>query len=968
MKTSQHQSNQLESINFLDLISTLCLLETEEIASIEDLDSFLHARIFPGLAPLSAAMYFPAAPFEGFHALTIKPGLPSSILSKEPLFEDFHTHQQVRFFNADVDIPPFLAETDKVAHAFLPIYKNEDLQAILYLGSREREAFPESFIAGVQTLTQLIGSHLRRIDRISSSQQATTGNEASEYLQQALYDISTQAHLAVGEEELYRSLHRIIGRLLNARNFFIALSRQQDGEQYIKYVYYCDQFDAHMQGMEYKIDAGTKPSMAAYLLKTGQPVVLGPDVFDDFCHSKGIKPLGTKAYSLVGVPFYFDQFAGVVLVQSYDDVIYSNKDKDLLAYVARHIGAALSRKHAIDDMRKTNEIFSLFLRYSPEHIYIKEVKDGESRLLKASDAYGNLLNKTSAELIGKNMEEIFPAEFAAKTTADDWAVVRAGTPLQTEDLVDGRIFATTKFPIVQGEKTLLGGYSIDITERKRMEEALREKEQKYRIIFEKSPVAVISFDNEGTIVDFNDKFIEMMGSTREKLLGFNTARDSSPKMRETIKKALAGEIVAYEDTYTSITGGKTTFLRGLFSPVNPGEGPSEVIATLEDVTELKKHQREQQKIEKLESLGLLAGGIAHDFNNILTGILGNISFSRVLLVEDHPAHTPLDAAEKAARRAAELARQLLTFARGGEPKKNIASLPRLIGDSVSLMLRGSNVRAIVNAPESLHAVRVDEGQISQVLNNLIMNAAQAMPGGGCLTIDAANEFLPLNNPLGLASGTYIKLQVSDAGCGISPDNLVKIFDPYFSTKSSGTGLGLATAYSIIARHKGHIEVQSRLGQGTTFTLHLPSLGKSAQEFSAVADRTMARHHGGAILVMDDEELIRNIAAAMLSHLGYSVTSCKDGKEAVELYCNSLKRGKAFKAVILDLTIPGGIGGKEAAQHLLDLAPEAYLIVSSGYSNDPIMANYREFGFRGAIAKPYSIGEFEAIMQKITKGE
>lgn len=504
----------------------------------------------------------------------------------------------------------------------------------------------------------------------------------------------------------------------------------------------------------------------------------------------------------------------------------------------------------------------------------------------------------------------------------------------------------------------------DVPERQRAEEALRDSERRYRIIFERSPLALISFDSEGTIVDFNDKFVEMMGSSREKLLGINTARQSSPKMREAIKKALAGETATFEDLYTSITAGRTAYLRAKFSPVVPGRSPTDVIATLEDITELKRHEAEQHKLEKLESLGVLAGGIAHDFNNVLTGIMANISFAKLLIEPCHAAGKPLEEAEKATKRAAEISQQLLTFARGGEPNKKVISFQHLILESASLMLRGSNVKAVLNVPESLHSLIADEGQISQVLNNLILNAAQSMPGGGTLTVTANNIALSAGNSLGLPAGSYVKAELRDQGCGISPENLKRIFDPYFSTKAAGTGLGLASAFSIIQRHNGNISVNSTNGAGTVFTLYLPSIDISRAEHRQSASEKSGKGQRGTVLVMEDEEMIRDIVATMLNHLGYKAKTCASGEEAVELYLKAVAAGDPFRAVIMDLTIPGGMGGKQAAEQILASFPKARLIVSSGYSNDPVMANFKEFGFCGAIAKPYNVREFEQVLNSL----
>ncbi len=968
MNTNKNSSTLIQSKDFLQLIGKYCQGCSED-ATIEGFKTFLREQIFLDLGKVAVEIYFYRDIENSFvpehtsaqYPEKISTNVPLSIPGEGQLFENFRSNRLYRVFNSDSAAQPFISTTGNICHALFPIFMGERLTAILYVGSKELPVFPDDYLLGIQTLTMMIGSHLKSMDIISGLNKSTTILEDSDQLQQALYAISEQAHQVLSEEDLYRSLHNIVGRLLNARNFFIALRQKRDGEHYIKFAYYCDEFDSYLQGMEFKIDPADKLNMSGFIVQSGKPVLLGPKDFDEFCEVNNIQPLGTKAHSLVGAPFYLEHLAGVVLVQDYHTEVYTDKDKDLLVYVARHIGDALNRKKAIDDLREANKIFSLFLHYSPVHVYIKEVTAQGSRIVKVSENYRILPYRTSSELIGKSMSELFPADFAAKTIADDWQVVKSGLPLQTEDLLDGRTYSTIKFPIIHSGKSLLAGFSIDITERKKMEEELRENEQRYRIIFEKTPLAVISFDAEGTIVDFNEKFLEMMGSSREKLLGFNTARQSSPKMQETIKKALAGEIASFEGPYTSITGNKTTYLRGIFSPITPGHSPSAVIATLEDVTELKKHEKELQKIEKLESLGVLAGGIAHDFNNILTGIMGNISFLQVLIEQEHRAHKPLEEAAKASKRAAELAQQLLTFARGGEPNKKVVSLQRLTRDAVSLMLRGANVRAIVNIADSLDAIEADEGQISQVFNNLIINAAQAMPGGGTLTISADNVLLPGDNSYGLAAGTYIKWQLADVGYGISQDNLGKIFDPYFSTKPTGTGLGLATTYSIIQRHNGHIGVHSTTGEGTTFTIHLPSTGASGEECTPVAEPNNNVHKGGAVLIMDDEEMIRDIATAMLSHLGYAVTTCASGEEAIELYRASMQAETPYRAVIMDLTVPGGLGGKQAAEHILALYPYAYLIVSSGYSNDPIMSNYREYGFRGVIAKPYNISEFEQVL-------
>ncbi|KAB2888099.1 MAG: PAS domain S-box protein, partial [Desulfobulbaceae bacterium] len=535
------------------------------------------------------------------------------------------------------------------------------------------------------------------------------------------------------------------------------------------------------------------------------------------------------------------------------------------------------------------------------------------------------------------------------------------------EFADGRVFEHYSQP--QRIDTALVGrvWSFrDITARKQTEHELLESENKFRLTFSFSPDSVnINRLEDGLYVDVNDSFTRATGYTPEDVIGktsleINIWHDPADRQRLVEGIRETGIVENLEALFRKKDGSLVT---GLMSArVITLKGVPHIISITRDITERKKYEQEQLKIEKLESLGILAGGIAHDFNNILTGIMGNISLAKVFLDSSEKSYKPLVEAEKAARRAGELAHQLLTFARGGEPIKKVTSVHHLVSEAVSFVLRGSNVKGIIDIPESVHAIEADEGQMSQVFHNLIINATQAMPGGGTLTVAARNEHLAEHNSLLLASGPYIRLTFSDQGCGIEADTLKRIFDPYFTTKAAGIGLGLASVHSIVTRHGGHIGAHSVIGEGTSFTLHLPSIGKGYKEYQAeVVVQMSGGHRGGPILVMDDEETIREIASSILTHLGYQVTTCADGEEAIELYAKSVDSGSPFKTVIMDLTIPGGVGGKQAAERILSLYPAACLIVSSGYSNDPVMSNYREHGFSGAIAKPYNIDEVEQVL-------
>ncbi len=511
----------------------------------------------------------------------------------------------------------------------------------------------------------------------------------------------------------------------------------------------------------------------------------------------------------------------------------------------------------------------------------------------------------------------------------------------------------------------------DITDRKQIENALRESEDRFRLTFSFSPDAVsINRLEDGLYVAVNEGFTRITGYTQDDVAGKTSLELdvwNDPADRAQLVKGLR-EKGFYENLEARFRRKDGSLITGLMSArVISMNGEAHLISISRDITERKKHEKEQLKIEKLESLGILAGGIAHDFNNLLTGIVGNISFAKILLDTGHKAYKPLSAAEKAAARAGELAHQLLTFSRGGEPIKKVVSPQHTINESLALALHGSNVKGSVEIPTEIHAFEADEGQISQVFHNIIINAAQAMPGGGTLVVTAQNQVLRDDNTLSLPPGSYIRLTFADQGCGIPEDDLKRIFDPYFTTKSTGNGLGLASAYSIITRHGGIIFARSVVGQGTVFTILMPSIGEPYVD-CRTGEATLGsdEHEGGSILVMDDEEMIREIAEAMLTHLGYTVTTCTRGEEAIELYRTSLEAGTPFRAVIMDLTIPGGIGGKQAAEQILSFSPQASLIVSSGYSNDPIMSNYQEYGFIGAIAKPYSIDNFKDVLGVVGK--
>lgn len=387
---------------------------------------------------------------------------------------------------------------------------------------------------------------------------------------------------------------------------------------------------------------------------------------------------------------------------------------------------------------------------------------------------------------------------------------------------------------------------------------------------------------------------------------------------------------------------------------------SQSLLTLINSIKVQKARQEMLKNQKLESLGLLAGGIAHDFNNILTVMLGNISLARKQLNNPEKVDQRLMAAQNASIRAQALTLQLLTFAKGGEPIKRLIQLNSLLKEAADFALHGTSLRCSFNFDRGLWPVEADEGQLSQVIHNLVINAVQAMPEGGILTIGSENV------RTGADVRAMVRIYVQDTGCGIPEENLTRIFDPFFTTKRRGSGLGLATSYSIIKKHGGEITVASRPGKGSTFSILLPA--GSGELVEKQPDASVLHRGEGRVLVMDDEVPLLETVQAMLEELGYQVECATSGNETIELYRKAMQEGNPFAAVILDLTIPGEMGGRETIALLREVDPHVTAVVSSGYSNNPVLSHFRDYGFSGMIHKPYELEELSQVMQNLAANQ
>ncbi len=529
----------------------------------------------------------------------------------------------------------------------------------------------------------------------------------------------------------------------------------------------------------------------------------------------------------------------------------------------------------------------------------------------------------------------------------------------------------------------------DVSEQKLGEQALRNSEQRLQSVIQGSPIPTFVIGKDHRIIYWNKALEELSGIKAEEVVGTTDCyrsfySEKRPVLADLLvdqaleaiphwyfekytKSSLLDEAYEATDFFSELKGGGK-WVRFTAAVVRDSRGDLVgAIETLEDVTERKRAEEQLIIVKKLESLGIFADGIAHDFNNLLSIVLRNIFAAKLSLSDEHGLwREGLEIAEKAGLQAKELAHRLVTFAKGGEPIRKIGSISQLLMDSVDLSLSGSNVICEFSLPGDLWLIEMDDVQMRQVINNLVVNAREAMPEGGTITIDAENVNVTAGCGLPLKEGKYVKWSVKDHGAGIPQENLQRILDPYFTTKPTATargkGLGLAICYSIVKRHDGFIGVKSESGVGSTFFVYLPASPQGDSIKKAKMDQGGTR--GGRILLMDDEETVRNATGIVLNYLGYDVEYAKDGKEAIDLYRTAKEKGWPFSAVILDLYVPGGMGGKEAMRELLAIDPYIRAIVSCGDSDDPVVSEFRKYGFFGAVDVPYDVEKMEKILNNL----
>ncbi len=635
-----------------------------------------------------------------------------------------------------------------------------------------------------------------------------------------------------------------------------------------------------------------------------------------------------------------------------------------------------------EEGRKSEERFRAVFEGAPLGVVLTTLK-GE--IVDANNAFEKLTGYNAVQLRGMKVERItYPDDFSEEKEiiADlvqgliNRAQIVKRYVKKNGEIVWVRLTASILHDR-EGNAEYVLGLVENITERKKAREELQREKERLAVTLASIGDGVITTDTEGKVMLINRvaeeltgwKSHEAFGKQLEEIFVIINERTRMPCENPVKKVIESGKVVGLANhTVLIARDGIERRIADSGAPIQDEFGNViGMVLVFRDVTETAKIEEELRKAQKLESIDTLAGGIAHDFNNILTSIMGSISLLKMKIDKESELFNYLMDAEHAARQARELTQQLLTFSRGGTPIKKTVQLSGLLQDICSFSTRGSNVKCEYEIAGDLWPVDVDMGQFSQVINNMLINAIQAMPQGGIIHVSAENDVLdkadidsfPYER---MSSVRYVKIRIVDQGVGIAPDVLPKIFDPYYTTKENGSGLGLAIAYSVIKRHDGIIDVQSKPGEGTSFSIYLPASSASVVD---ILDPGLTAFKGqGKILLMDDDENILRVTKKMLVQLGYSVELARNGDEAIAMYVQAKSDGKPFDLVIMDLTIPGGMGGRECAIKLKEIDPHVKALVSSGYSNDPVMSDFARFGFKGILMKPYRIEDLSAILKRV----
>jgi len=632
------------------------------------------------------------------------------------------------------------------------------------------------------------------------------------------------------------------------------------------------------------------------------------------------------------------------------------------------------RKRAEDALRESNELFSLFMKHSPVYTYIKTVTSTESRVLQASKNFQQMIGVPGSDMVGKTMEDLFPPDLAASITVDDWTVVSNREVLKIDEELNGRSYTSIKFPIVKGDATLLAGYTIDITEIKQAEENLKESEERFRALHNAS-FGGIAIHDKGLILECNQGLSTITGYSIEEIIGMDGLLLIAPGSRDFVK----GNIISgYEKPYEAMgirKNGEEYPLR-LEGRNIPYKGRQVRTVEFRDITEYKHNEAERERLhaqltqaQKMESVGRLAGGVAHDFNNMLGVILGHVELAQDELDPLHPLFAHLEEIRKAARRSADITRQLLAFARKQTIAPKVLDLNETVEGMLTMLRRliGENISFSWQPGANLWAIRMDPSQMDQILANLCVNARDAIQEGiGNIAVatgrNTFDEEYCANHP-GFVVGEYVWIAVSDTGMGMGKDILANIFEPFFTTKGvgEGTGLGLATVYGAVKQNNGFINVYSEPDKGTTFTIYLPRyVPKAANEQTPKPAPVQPVERGHeTILLVEDELGILEMTAIILEKLGYTVLAANTPGQAIHL---AREHAGDIHLLLTDVIMPE-MSGRDLAQSLLTLYPEIKRVFMSGYTAD-IIAHQGILDERVYfIQKPFSTKDLAAKVRE-----
>ena len=605
----------------------------------------------------------------------------------------------------------------------------------------------------------------------------------------------------------------------------------------------------------------------------------------------------------------------------------------------------------------------------------------ELKILWVNRAVEQSTNVSMKELVGRKCCDVWEMEPEPYVECPMIKAIKSGKTERTiMKYPNGNILDVRAEPVVDEKGRFLGLLRIadDITEKALAETALRESEKKYRELTNSLPVNIFETDEKGLLTFLNPFALKTLQYTEEDLARGIHLRDmvnpeEMDKVQKDVQRMIAEKSYETMESVAKRKDGTTFPVLVKIAPIIKEDRLSGLRGFAVDITDRERRQEEVIRMAKLESLGTLAGGIAHDFNNLLSVIYGNIELAGWDMAPGTPSAKALKIAKKVCLTAKELTGQFITFSRGGDPQRRATAIGALLRNTVQLSLSGSNVTCEFSIPEDLSLAELDEGQVGQAIQNLVQNAIEAMPEGGTVKVRAENVEVKADGrpPIpGIPEGRYIHCEIQDAGAGISEEHKSRVFDPYFSTKARGAqkgmGLGLSTALSIVKKHGGFMLLESEVASGTTVSIYLPATQEEKEAEHGPADTVSADGaslKGRKILVMDDEAMLRALEEKMLQRLGYHVKTVKDGKEAVDAYRKSLEESEPFDLVLLDLTVKGGPGGKEAIRELLKLNPDVRAVVCSGYADDPVMSNCGEYGFRASLAKPFRAVSLEDALKK-----